>query len=172
MCHRLSPSAYSPNLSPSLDSSVPLKSCHPGMSLSRFTPICSVSDLVASAHPTLPVPRCCPAHPLLSHYFSLLSSLQRCLRLNPSTGGMEGGRVGGGQLFALRLYLGLSEFLWPWAEACSALGKSSVKITSGFQTSSAEHVQAQSSDLQLGQIWLDFHMASKYRLMAPGISPR
>lgn len=82
------------------------------------------------------------------------------------------GRVGGSQLSALCSYLGLSEFLWPWAEACSALGKSLVKITSGIQTSSAEHVQARSSDLQLGQIWVDFHMASEYGLMPPGISPR
>lgn len=82
------------------------------------------------------------------------------------------GTVGDSHLSAFCSCLGFSEFLWPRAEAYSALGKSSVQITSGFQTSSAEHVQAESSDLQLGQMWLDFHMASKYRLMPPGISPR
>lgn len=167
MCHRLSPSASSPNLSLSLDSSAPLKSCHPGIiSLSYFTPISSVPDLVASA-PSHPVTRHHPAAPLLGHYFSLPSPLQCCLRLNPSIGGRGDGRLGGSQLSALVFG---AEFLLPWPEASSALGKSSVKITSGFHTSCAEHVQAQSSDLQLGQIWLDFHMASKYRLIPPGIS--
>lgn len=80
--------------SSSLDSSIPLKCHHPGISLTCFTPICSVSDLVVP-HPTLPVPRCCPAVPLLSHYFSLCFPLQACLRLNPSTGGMGGWDNGG-----------------------------------------------------------------------------